>query len=150
MKRKVTVNISKLMIIIVAFFFAIIIVKLSYVALSNKVDDINLHEFANNRNTKKETIYASRGNIYDNKGEVLASNINSYKIIAYLDSKRTTNPKKPQHVVDKEGNAKVLNEILDIDYDRALEILNKENVYQVELGTKGSGIYESVKNKSEA
>ena len=93
MKRKVTVKISKLMIFIVALFFIVIIIKLSYVAVSSKVDDINLHEFANNRNTKSEIIYASRGNIYAENGDVLASTINSYKIIAYLDSKRTNNPK---------------------------------------------------------
>lgn len=150
MKKKVTVKISKMMIFIVALFFVLIIIKLSYVALSNKVDDINLHEFANNRNTKSELIYASRGNIYDKDGELLASTINSYTIIAYLDSKRTTNPNKPQHVVDKEGTAKVLNEMLGIDYDYALERLNKENVYQVEFGKKGSDIYESIKNKIEA
>ena len=150
MKKKVTVKISTVLIFIVALFFAGIIIKLSYVALSNKVDDINLHEFASNRNTKSEIIYASRGNIYDKDGEVLASTINSYTLIAYLDPKRTTDMKNPQHVVDKENTAKVLDEILGLGYDYALGILNKENVYQVEFGTKGKNIYESVKNKIEA
>ena len=150
MGMKTTVKIYKLIIFIVVFFFGAIIVKLSYVALSNKVDDINLKEFANNRNTKVETIYANRGNVYGINGDIYASTINSYKLIAYLDPKRTTNPNKPQHVVDKAGTAKQLNELLGIDYDRALEILNKENVYQVEFGTKGSNILESVKNKIEA
>ena len=79
--RKVTVRIPKILIFIVAFLFAAIIVKLSFVSLSKNVDGINLHDFANNRNTKSEVIYAKRGSIYDNKGETLASVVNSYTII---------------------------------------------------------------------
>ncbi len=149
MKRKVTVRISKLFIFIVAFLFVVIIGKVSYVALSSHVDEINLKEFANNRNTKSTTIYAKRGNIYDKEGNTLASIVNSYTVIAYLDAKRTTNPKKPEHVVDKEETAKILNEVLGIDYEFAMKQLNKTS-YQVEFGGKGSNISESVKNKIEA
>ena len=84
MKRKVTVKAPKIYIFIGIILFFFIFVKLSYVSLSNKVDDINLKEFANNRNEKTDTIYAKRGNIYDKDGNVLASTVNSYKIIAYL------------------------------------------------------------------
>ncbi len=147
MKKKATVKIPRIMIFIVAFFFVAIILKLSYVSLSPKVDDIDLKEFANNRNTKTDIIYASRGNIYDNKGNTLASTMNSYTIIAYLDEKRTTSMKNPQHVVDKEGTAKVLNEVLGIEYEYALERLRKQGVYQVEFGKKGTNISESTKNK---
>lgn len=146
MKKKVTVKIPKFLIFIVAFFFVVIIIRLSYVSLSPTIDGINLHEFAENRNTKEDIIYAKRGNIYDMEGNTLASTVNSYKIIAYLDEKRTTDKKKPEHVVDKENTAKILNEILGIDYEDALKQLNKD-AYQVEFGTKGKGISESVKNK---
>lgn len=146
MKRKATIKIQKPIIFIVAFLFLMIIIKLSYVALSPKVDGINLSEFASNRNTKKEIIYAKRGNIYDKDDNVLASVVNSYKIIAYLDSNRTTNKNKPQHVVDKESTAKMLNEYLGISYEDAMKQLNK-NKYQVEFGSKGKGIDENLKNK---
>ena len=65
MKNKTTVRISKLLIFMVVFFFAFIIGRLVYISLSTKVDGIDLHKFANNRNTKNEVIYANRGNIYD-------------------------------------------------------------------------------------
>lgn len=148
--KKVTVKIPKAIIFIVAFLFVVIIARLSYVSLSNNIDGINLHEFANNRNTKSETIYAKRGNIYDKAGNTLASVVNSYKIIAYVDEKRTTDPANPQHVVDKENTAKVLNEILGIPYEDAIKYLNREGAYQVEFGSKGNGISESTKNKIEA
>ena len=149
MKRKVTVKIPKVIIFIVAFLFVAIIIRLSYVSLSNTIDGINLKDFANNRNTKTETIYAKRGNIYDKDGEVLASVVNSYKIFAYLDESRTTNKNKPNHVVDIEYTAKVLNELLGIDYDYAIKQLNLDK-YQVYFGTKGKNISESLKNKIEA
>ena len=148
--KKVTVKIPKAIIFIVVFLFVVIIARLSYVSLSNNIDGINLHEFANNRNTKSETIYAKRGNIYDKAGNTLASVVNSYKIIAYVDEKRTTDPANPQHVVDKENTAKVLNEILGIPYEDAIKYLNREGAYQVEFGSKGNGISESTKNKIEA
>ncbi len=153
MKRKVTVRMPKVIIFLVAFLFVAIIIRLSYISLSTDIDGINLHEFANNRNTKSDIIYAKRGNIYDSKGNVLASTVNSYKLIAYLDAKRTTNPKRPEHVIDKETTAKTLVEILGkygLTYEYALERLNKEGVYQVEFGKSGSNISEADKNKVDA
>lgn len=149
MKRRVTVKISKVIIFAVAFLFIAIIVRLSYVSLSNTIDGINLKDFANNRNTKTETVFAKRGNIYDKDGEILASISNSYKIFAYLDESRTTNKNNPQHVVDIEYTAKVLNELLGIDYDYAIKQMSQDK-YQVYFGTKGKNINESTKNKIEA
>ena len=148
--RKVTVKIPRILIFIVAFLFVAIIGRLSFIALSNNIDGINLHEFASNRNTKSNVIYAKRGNIYDSRGNMLASTVNSYKIIAYLEPSRTTDPKKPQHVVDIEGTAKMLNEELGIDYDKAVKLLSQEGKYQTEFGSKGSGISEAKKNEIEA
>ncbi len=150
MKKKVTIKIPKVLVFIVAFLFIVIIIRLSYISLSENINGINLGEFASHRNTKSEVIYAKRGNIYDKDGETLASTVNSYKIIAYLDSSRTTDMKHPEHVVDKESTAKMLNEMLGIDYDKAMELLNQEGKYQTEFGSKGQGISESLKNKIEA
>ncbi len=148
MKRKITVRIPRIIIFIVVFLFIAIIIRLSYISLSTNIDGINLHEFADNRNTKSDVIYAKRGNIYDNDNNILASIGNTYKIIAYVDFKRTTNPKKPEHVVDIEATAKMLNEYLGIDYDYAIKRLNSK-AYQVEFGAKGKNIKEITKNKIE-
>ncbi len=111
---------------------------------------MNLTEFADSRNTTKETLYASRGNIYDINGEVLAKNVNSYTLVAYLSESRTTDPDNPQHVVDKEGTAKALSEVLDMDYEYALSRLNVEGAYQVEFGTAGRDLSENKKAEIEA
>lgn len=149
MQRKVTVKVHKLIIFIVAFLFVAIIVRLSYVSLSNTIDGINLSDFANNRNTKSNIIYAKRGNIYDKFGSVLASTGNSYVLVAYLEESRTTDMSKPNHVVDKEKTAKALNEVLGMDYDYAMDILSKDK-YEVLFGTSGNNVSEIEKNKLEA
>lgn len=149
MKRKVTVKVPKVIIFIVAFLFVTIIVRLSYVALSGTIDGIDLKEFAENRNTKKEIVVAKRGNIYDNAGDVLASVGNFYRVFAYLEESRTTNKNNPQHVVDIEKTAKALNEVLGIDYDYAVKQLNQDK-YQVYFGVDGKNVTEIEKNTLEA
>ena len=149
-KKRLKIKISKLFIIIFFFAFMAAIIKLSYVTMSKKVDNIDLKEFANNRNTVKKTLYASRGNIYDVNGEAIAQNVNSYTLIAYLAESRTTDPENPQHVVDKERTAKALSEVLGLDYKYALKRLNTEGAYQVEFGTKGSNLSENKKVEIEA
>ena len=141
-KRKSNLNV-KVTILIVGLFFLVIILKLSYVVLSPKVDGINLTEFASNRNTTKETLYASRGIIYDVDGKPLAKNTNSYKIIAILSPSRTTDMENPMHVVDKEQTAtKICNVVASTDENKTkcqsdLRSYFSQNLYQVELGIWG-------------
>lgn len=141
------IKISNWTLIIAIIFFLILFVRIGILALSDEVDGINLQTFASNRTTKKITIPAKRGTIYDDNGNALAEDVSSYTVIAYLDSKRTINPDKPQHVVDKENTALVLSAILEMDYDTVLKYLQKENVYQTEFGPKGKGLNEIVKDR---
>lgn len=149
-KKKATIRLYKFIMIIVVFLFLAIIVKLSYVALSDKVDGINLTAFANGRNTVKKTLYASRGSIFDKNGNILAQTVNSYTLIAYLEESRTTDSSNPQHVVDKQLTAKKLSEVLEIPEKEILGYLNKENVYQVEFGSKGRNLTELKKKEIES
>lgn len=141
MKKRVTIKISKFIILIVAFLFVAIICKLSYVVLSDKVDGINLKDKSASISTVKKTLYADRGNIYDINGEELASTVNSYTVIAYLNSNKT-------NVSDKEKTAKELSPILNMTEEKLMELLNKK-LYQVELRPGGYGITEVVKARIE-
>ena len=149
-KKRTRVKVNKILIVLFFFAFFCATIKLSYVALSPVVDGTNLAEFVEGRNTTTETLYASRGNIYDINGEVLAKNVNSYTLIAYLSESRTTDADNPQHVVDKEKTAKALSEVLDMDYEYALRRLNVEGAYQVEFGTAGRDLSENKKAEIEA
>ena len=141
MKKRATVKISKFIILIVVLLFFAIIAKLSYVVLSNKVDGINLQEKAASIATVKKTLYADRGSIYDVNGEELASTINSYTVIAYINSNKT-------NVTDKEMTAEALSPILNMSKEKLMELLSKD-LYQVELRPGGYGISEVIKAKIE-
>ena len=143
-----TIKINKLFLICVVFIFGLIIFKLIYVSYATYVDGINMQEFALSRTTKKETLYASRGTIYDVSGEALALNVNSYTVIAYLDESRTTNEKKINHVQDKKMTAEALAPLINMDASDILALLNRD-AYQVELGPGGRNITELKKQEIE-
>ena len=144
MKKRVTIKMPNVLIIIVTLFFLAIIIKLYYVVFSNEVDGVNLRTLASSITTVEKTLYADRGSIFDINGEEFASSVNSYNVIAYLSKSRTKNMENPQHVVDKEATAKALAPILNMSEERILELLSRDK-YQVELGPGGNGITESTK-----
>ena len=140
--------VAKVFTLIFFLLLFIFILRLGYLCLSGKVDVINLKEFSNKRNTKEETLYALRGNIYDVNGNVLAQTINSYTLIAYLDPKRSEGYTKPQHVVNKEDTASKLATVLNMSEEKILNILKKD-AYQVEFGSNGKGLTELQKEAIE-
>ena len=125
------------------------IARVLQLGLSQEIDGVNLKKLASRRTTRTDIISAQRGTIYSGDGDVLAQNVASYTLIAYLDPKRSLNEKRPQHVVDKEDTAEKLAPILEMEKDEVLKYLNKENVYQTEFGTKGKGLNELTKKKIE-
>lgn len=152
MKRKKkgnNIRYSRVIILISLLLFCLMIARVIQLGTSKEIDGINLKELASKRTTRTDVIAAKRGTIYSNNGDVLAQNVSSYKLIAYLDAKRTTNEKKPQHVVNKEETAEKLAPILGMEKDEILKYLSKENVYQTEFGSKGKGLNELTKKKIE-
>ena len=149
-RKKNNIKYSKIVIFTSLFLFACMIGRVIQLGLSAEVDGVNLKELASKRTTATETLSAERGSIYTSDGEAVAQNVSSYKLIAYLDSKRTTDKKNPQHVVDKEKTAKALAPILGMEEEEVLKYLSKEGVYQTEFGAKGKGLSELTKNKIEA
>ena len=141
------VRINNFSLIIAFMFFIILIGRLFHLSLSKEVDGINLQEFAKTRTTRKITLSAKRGNIFDGNGNILSQDVLSYTLIAYLDPKRTIKEDDPKHVVNKETTATVLSAILDMDYDSVMKYLSKKNVYQTEFGPKGKGLNEITKDK---
>ena len=146
MKKESRVKISNLLLIFALFLFVVLIGRVSYIALSPKIDNIDIQELASKRTTKTIILKANRGTIFDNSNNILAQDVSSYTLIAYLDPKRTTDEKNPEHVVDKENTALVLSSILNMEYDTVLSYLNKEGVYQTEFGPKGRGLTELEKD----
>ena len=148
-RRKNNIRYSKLVIITSLFLFALMIARVTQLALAEEIDDTNLQALAKKRTTKTDIIKAERGNIYSSDGEALAQNVSSYKLIAYLSPSRTTDEDNPQHVVDKEMTAEKLAGVLGVSKEEILKYLNKEGIYQTEFGTIGKGLTEITKEKIE-
>ena len=148
-RRKNNIKYSKLVILGSLLLFCLMIGRIIQLGLSKEIDGVDLKTLASNRTTRTDVISASRGSIYSVNGDVLAQNVASYKLIAYLDPKRTTNKKRPQHVVDKEDTANKLAPVLEMDREEVLKYLSKENVYQTEFGIKGKGLNELKKKQIE-
>ncbi len=92
---------------------------------------------------------ATRGVIYDRNGVTIAEDTASYKLIAILDKKMTTNPKKPKHVVDPRLTAQKLSKYIKMDENEIYKRLTKKGQFQVEFGTAGRDIDLQTKAKIE-
>ena len=128
---------SRVLIFCSLLLFCLIILRIIQLGLSPTIDGIDIQKLAKSRTTKTDIIQAKRGNIYSANNDLLATNVASYKLIAYLDPKRTTNKNKPQHVIDKNLTASKLAPSLGCEEAYILERLNKENIYQTEFGIYG-------------
>lgn len=143
-----TWNFPKRVFVIFFVIIGLLFLQYCYVALFPVVYGVNMGEFANNRNTVSSTLYAKRGTIFDNNNNILAVNVSSYTVIAYLDPSRTGNSEYPLHVVDKKGTAEKLASVLGMTADY-IEKLLETDAYQVELGPGGRGITELKKGEIE-
>lgn len=145
-KRKRTTNqntkIANGMLLLTLFLFCLLLYRGGVLSLSTEVDGINLSIFASNRTTRKDTILAKRGTIYDVNGEALAQNVYSYTLIAYLEPSRG----EGHYVSDKENTAKQLATVISMSEENILSLLNR-NVYQTEFGISGKGLTELTKDK---
>ncbi len=148
-KSKSKVNFMNLFIMLTLFCFGAFLIRTFYLATSTVIDDINMKEFASNRITAQEVLKANRGSIYDVNGNILAQNVSSYTLIAYIDPKRSEGEEQLYHVADKETTAKKLATVIKMKEKDILEILNQKDLYQVEFGNAGKALTELEKEKIE-
>lgn len=126
------------------FLTIIIYIQFAYLSLSPTIYGINMAEFAASRNTVKKTIEAKRGTIYDTDNDVLALNVSSYTVIAYLP--KSTVYTEENYVHDIEATAESLSSILNMEVETLINLLSQDK-YQVELGPGGRGITELKKDE---
>lgn len=144
-------RVSKFVIIVTFFLFVILIGRLCYLCLFDyKVGDSTISMFIKNRNTTEEVIMPTRGAIYDINGNILANDVISYTIIAYLSEDRIDANGNKDYVEDIEDTSVKLAGVLGIEVDSIKEILvngKENNRYQVEFGSYGKGLTELAKEE---
>ena len=111
----------------------------------------SLVNYVNSVSNVEEKIFASRGNIYDSEGEIIAQDVKTYDIICFLDPDRLASSDQIAFVDNPSFTARALAPILDMDENEIYEILTSNHgLYQVELGAKGRNLSEEQKNQIEA
>lgn len=132
--------------------FFVLIFRYFSIQISGEVDGQPLAAKAQEKYSREGNLAALRGDIFDRNGGVIAEDTNAYTLIAILDKKMTTNPKKPQHVKNLDKTAKELAKYLEMDQSEIYSILSKgkeNNKFQVEFGKAGRDITHQTKKKIE-
>ena len=109
----------------------------------------NLSELADKKYKIDSSLQPNRGKIYDRNANILADNIESYKLVAVVSDKATEDETNPRHVVDINKTAEELSKFIKLDKNKIKDILSKQGVYQVEFGTAGKDISVEDKKKIE-
>jgi penicillin-binding protein 2B len=141
---------AAILFVIFSLLFFVLLFHYVTIQVSGEAKGESLAAKAQQKYTKERVIDASRGTIYDRNGEAVAKDTTSYTVIAILDKKMTTDPKKPNHVVDPEMTAKKLAKYLPLSEKEILKALNKKGRFQVEFGNAGRDISHQVKSEIEA
>lgn len=148
LKKNWNIKSANILLLITFLLFSIFLYRVCDLALSEEVDGKNLKQFASSRTTAHDTILAKRGTIYDGNGEILARNVYSYTLIAYLKESRG----EGYYVKEKELTAEKLSTVIGLSKEQILSYLNRKTAsgdipYQVEFGSKGRGLTEITKDK---
>lgn len=120
-------------IIFVFFFVWILIANIGQMMLIGTVRGQNLSELADQKYKIDTSLQPNRGKIYDRNGNILADNIESYKLVAVVSDKATEDKDNPRHVVDIDKTARELAKYVKLDEGKIKETLQKQGVYQVEF-----------------
>ena len=131
--------------IIFGLFFCVVFVRFLVIQYTGVAGGVELAAKAQDKYEVSRTLTAQRGSIVDTKGEVLARDTSSYKLIAILDDSMTEDEDNPQHVVEKEKTASILAEHIDMEESEILAKLQKQNVYQTEFGSAGRDLSHQTK-----
>ena len=143
--RRRKINVNKIrpsygMVLFAILLFIVFCFRIVYLCMTDyRVGDTTITAFIESRNTEEEEVLPKRGSIIDTNGNILAEDVASYTVIAYLDERRSEGSEVPLHVVDPDATAEKLAPYLGMDVE-VLKILLKKDAYQVELGPGGRNL----------
>lgn len=137
---------------IYGLLFVLLFYRTISIQLTGEVKGQTLAAKATAMYQKERAITANRGKILDVKGNMIAEDTLSYRLVAVVSESATTNAKKPRHVVDPQQTAEILSRYIDMDkaeiYKRLTD--NVTTRYQVEFGSAGRGLSHQIKNDIES
>jgi len=121
------------------FLLVVFAGRIAFIMVKGEINGENLSQNLNNLYTRSSILEANRGTIYDVGGESVALDATSYSLVAVLTDE-WSNPDEPQHVVDKEKTAELLEKFIPMSKQDILATLNQKNLSQVEFGEAGKNL----------
>ncbi|MFE8695283.1 penicillin-binding protein [Cytobacillus sp. FJAT-53684] len=155
MKKQPNINFgAAILFVIFGLLFFVLLYRFISIQVTGEAGGEILAVKAQQKYEKERTIEAKRGTIYDRNGEVIATDTNSYKLIAILSESMTTNKKNPQHVVNPDKTARELAKVIDMKESEIYRLLTKLNdknelPFQVEFGKAGRDLTNQTKREIE-
>jgi penicillin-binding protein 2B len=141
---------AALLFLIFGVLFFILLLRYFTIQITGEVGGQPLQAKAQLKHSRDGILTASRGTIFDRNNGVIAEDTAAYTLIAILDKKMTTNPKKPQHVKDPRKTAKELAKYIEMEESDIYSLLTKKGKFQVEFGKEGRDITHQLKGKIES
>ncbi|MEW8970244.1 MAG: penicillin-binding protein [Mesobacillus sp.] len=135
--------------VIFSLLFFILIFRFISIQVTGEVHGQALAARAQQKYSNEKVIEATRGTIFDRKGEVVAEDTTAYTLVAILNDSVTTNKKKPKHVSDPAKTAAVLAKYIDMSESDIYKRLTKKGAWQVEFGKAGRDITNQTKRQIE-
>ncbi|NKE05372.1 penicillin-binding protein [Mesobacillus selenatarsenatis] len=135
--------------VIFSLLFFILIFRFISIQVTGEVHGQALAARAQQKYSNEKVIEATRGTIFDRKGEVVAEDTTAYTLVAILNDSVTTNKKKPKHVTDPAKTAAVLAKYIDMSESEIYNRLTKKGAWQVEFGKAGRDISHQAKREIE-
>lgn len=155
-KKQPNINFgAAILFLIFCLLFFVLLYRFFSIQITGEVKGQPLAAKAQQKYEREKILEAKRGTIYDRNGEVIATDTNSYKLIAILDEDMTTNDKKPRHVVNPEKTARELSKIIGMEESEIYRLLTKINpttnkkYAQVEFGKAGRDLSNQTKREIE-
>ncbi|MCC4722133.1 penicillin-binding transpeptidase domain-containing protein [Salinicoccus sp. RF5] len=142
-----TLSVGALLIYLgIGVLFLCIFWQFSYLMINKTLDDEDLVAHGHDKFSRTAVNEGQRGEILDREGNVLASDMEAYRLALITDSDY------PNHVTDSKETAEALAAIIDMEASEIQERIEEgieEERFQVELGKKGRDISYNQKNALE-
>lgn len=157
-KQKKRANkVSNYTLLFMLFLLSLVIAQVLYVEITHTYRGQDLNAYAQDLYERSYLIQSERGKIYDATGNVIAFNVNEYKMYAILDPEHKALDGTPDFIVpeDIEATSDTLVKELGLTKDAKakpyfIETLSKTDVNQVEFGAYGSSITQEQMEKIDA
>lgn len=129
-----------------------LVCNIIYIGATGKhfLSGAEIEDFAKTRGKQKDITYAERGELISSDGEVIANNVKKYKLIAFTSSKREGYGNQIAYVQDIQETAQQIAPLINMEIAEMatkLQAAVDNGSWQVEFGTKGSGLNSLVKDK---